>query len=98
MCARCQRGHAQAQAGDGDSLAQRLAQTQLPLEPAHFALAGRASARTVALVVALTRRVVNLIRPGNLATDSLQRLTDLFPSFHIIVFVVGNRLAMYISF
>ena len=82
MCARCQRGQSQAQAGDGDGLAQRLTQTQLPLEPAHFALAGRARARTVALVMALTRRVVNLIGPGNLAADSPQRLTNMLSSFH----------------
>ena len=82
MCARCQRGQSQAQAGDGDGLAQRLTQTQLPFEPAHFALAGRARARTVALVMALARRVVNLIGPGYLAANPPQRLTDLFPSFH----------------
>ena len=57
-----------------------MAQAQLALQPPRLALARRAGARAVTLVVALDGGIFYLIGARYLAADSLERLAYLFPA------------------
>ena len=76
-------------------LAQGMAQAQLALQPPRLALARRAGARAVTLVVALDGGIFYLIGARYLAADSLERLAYFFSSSHIQLSVVSYQYSVF---